>query len=344
MARSGVTFSEVEDAIRYLQGLGRSPTVDAIREHLGTGSRTTLAEHLKRWRALQTGDENRLPQPLLAMLNGLWDSLQSRAVAQVDDLKILTEQEVATLHAQLHTQQQREAELRQTLHQLQETSDEQSRTKTELEAQLLTLTQSRDKLDTLYQTSVKQLEEAKQENQRLHKLAQQIQTNLEHYQQSIQQLQLEHTLTNEKQQANYAQELKQLKMAFEKANRRAELAEKTVATTQQAQTDHDALLQRFENLMTKYQETERTNIQLQTNVDHQQKQLEKGEQNLVDEQHLTQSLQQEVTVLTEQLTRAHADLKQADNKIEILREEKLFLVQEKANLEGALKVWQTKNH
>ncbi len=42
MARGGVTFTEVNVAAQYLQGLGKNPTVDAIREHLGTGSRTTL--------------------------------------------------------------------------------------------------------------------------------------------------------------------------------------------------------------------------------------------------------------------------------------------------------------
>lgn len=45
MTRAGVTFTEVEEAAQYLQGLGKNPTVDAIRERLGTGSRTTLAEH-----------------------------------------------------------------------------------------------------------------------------------------------------------------------------------------------------------------------------------------------------------------------------------------------------------
>lgn len=52
MARGGVNYTEVDEAACYLQGLGRNPTVDAIRERLGTGSRTTLAEHLKRWKSL----------------------------------------------------------------------------------------------------------------------------------------------------------------------------------------------------------------------------------------------------------------------------------------------------
>ena len=76
MGRGGVTFTEVDEAARYLQGLGRNPTVDAIRERLGTGSNTTLAEHLRRWKALQMDGEGKLPQPLLELVSGLWESLQ----------------------------------------------------------------------------------------------------------------------------------------------------------------------------------------------------------------------------------------------------------------------------
>ena len=50
MGRGGVTLTEVEQAALYLQDKGRTPTVDGVREYLGTGSRTTLAAHLKKWK------------------------------------------------------------------------------------------------------------------------------------------------------------------------------------------------------------------------------------------------------------------------------------------------------
>lgn len=65
MARGGVTFSDVDGAARYLQGISKNITVDAVRERLGTGSRTTLTEHLKRWRSMQIDGEGKLPQPCL---------------------------------------------------------------------------------------------------------------------------------------------------------------------------------------------------------------------------------------------------------------------------------------
>jgi len=120
MSRGGVTFTEVEEAARYLQGLDRNPTVDAIRERLGTGSRTTLAEHLKRWKTMQADGEGRLPQPLLALVAGLWDGLQSSANQRIHENQSIAQQEADTLNAQLRVAQQTENKLNQTLHDLQE--------------------------------------------------------------------------------------------------------------------------------------------------------------------------------------------------------------------------------
>src|SRR3990167_1285371 len=114
MSRGGITFTEVEEAARYLQGLGRNPTVDAIRERLGTGSRTTLAEHLKRWKAMQVDGEGRIPQPLLALVAGLWDGLQALANQKIQETQFTAEQEADSLKSQLNTAQQTENQLNQT--------------------------------------------------------------------------------------------------------------------------------------------------------------------------------------------------------------------------------------
>jgi chromosome segregation ATPase len=139
MARGGVTYTEVDEAARYLQGLGRNPTVDAIRERLGTGSRTTLTEHLKRWKALQADGEGRLPHPLLALVTGLWESLQATAEQRIAENNTEAHQELSTLKAQLQNTQQNEHQLRQQGHQLQEMLDREQREKSTLMAQLQAL-------------------------------------------------------------------------------------------------------------------------------------------------------------------------------------------------------------
>jgi plasmid replication DNA-binding protein KfrA len=43
MGRTGVTLHEVEKAVLQLQGRGKNPSVDAVREVIGTGSKSTLS-------------------------------------------------------------------------------------------------------------------------------------------------------------------------------------------------------------------------------------------------------------------------------------------------------------
>jgi hypothetical protein len=49
MARSGIRYEEVKEAAETLLGRGLNPTIQRVREYLGTGSNTTISEHLKRW-------------------------------------------------------------------------------------------------------------------------------------------------------------------------------------------------------------------------------------------------------------------------------------------------------
>jgi chromosome segregation ATPase len=182
---------------------------------------------------------------------------------------------------------------------------------------------------------------AKLENGRLHNLASQIQANLEHYQQAIQQQQVEYNLAKEKQHAVYAQEMEQLKIALEEARKQHDLCEKELADKrpklEKALADHDKLSENYEALSTKNQEVKHTLIQLQAHELSWEKYREETNQALLTERQLTQSLSQQAAVLTDQLQRAQKDLQKAEDKIETLRHEKMFLVQEKGQLDGALK-------
>lgn len=341
MARGGITYTEVDEAARYLQGLGRNPTLDAIRERLGTGSRTTLAEHLKRWKSLQADGEGRLPQPLLALVTGLWDSLQSQAAQRIEDNQSIALQEVASLKSQLQTAQQTINTLNQTLHQLQEKLDTEQRNKLALEARFQTTEKSYELLNAAHQSALQQCDNARQENQRLHQLSTQIQANLEHYQQAIQQQQFEQNLAKEKQHSIYAQELAQLKTLLDDTNARFNHGEKLLATNQlqlqQIQKSHEELTDRYEKLVDKNQKAEHELIQSTAQINIQQKQTERTEQDLLAERHAHNHLQQKMAVITDQLQHAQNDLRQANDKIESLRQEKLFLAKEKDQMDGTLR-------
>ena len=50
MGRLGIGYKDVERAINEILAKDLNPTVDRIRELLGTGSKTTIVNHLKSWR------------------------------------------------------------------------------------------------------------------------------------------------------------------------------------------------------------------------------------------------------------------------------------------------------
>ncbi|MES9811660.1 MAG: DNA-binding protein [Candidatus Thiodiazotropha sp.] len=50
MAREGVSFENVQSAVIALEAEGRSVTLRSVRDHLGTGSMSTIGQHLQRIR------------------------------------------------------------------------------------------------------------------------------------------------------------------------------------------------------------------------------------------------------------------------------------------------------
>ena len=171
-------------------------------------------------------------------------------------------------------------------------------------------------------------------------MTEQIQANLEHYQQAVQQQQLAQNLEKEEQQAAYAQELSRLNVLLHEAEAYKKTLTENQFKLEQAQSDHKELARNHEQLITKLQTIEPVVIQLQLIEKNQQQQIEKIQQELLIERQSAQTFNQQVAVLTDNLQRIQKDLSQAEDKIAILRQEKMFLVQEKAQLDGAFKQMQ----
>ena len=85
MARSGIRYQDVKDAAETLLGRGLNPTIQRIRELLGTGSNTTISDHLKSWQQ-QLADAPKVvlppavPETVMAALDAFW----TIAVQQAD--------------------------------------------------------------------------------------------------------------------------------------------------------------------------------------------------------------------------------------------------------------------
>lgn len=89
MARPGILYSDVARAAAKLAAAGTNPTVDGVREALGgTGSKSTIAPLLKRWKTEHQGElvqaEAGLPPSLLAAVKGLHQHMQDEFAQRLE--------------------------------------------------------------------------------------------------------------------------------------------------------------------------------------------------------------------------------------------------------------------
>ena len=97
MSRIGITYEEVTNAAKRLQERGENPTVDRVRELLGTGSNSTIARYLRDWKtdSDKAIGNNRLPADLLTIVNGLWETIQEKAMQRILGIEQEAEQKAA---------------------------------------------------------------------------------------------------------------------------------------------------------------------------------------------------------------------------------------------------------
>jgi len=93
MARTGIEEKDVFEAAHRLVEAGEVPTLQAIREKLGTGSFATISAHLKKWRE-QKIQESPLPEPpeaLAAALKQIWATAYRTAADEFDGARAVWE-------------------------------------------------------------------------------------------------------------------------------------------------------------------------------------------------------------------------------------------------------------
>lgn len=201
--------------------------------------------------------------------------------------------------------------------------------------------QEHGKLKERHQATLLQLEDNKAENIRLHQLANNIQANLEHYQNAMQQLRTEQALDIERQQAQSQQALMALKQELVISQTDHQEAENKFNHRNmefiQLQSQYKAIQETHEKWIAKFQEHAHELIVYKERCEQQQKNLQSHEQSLAEKTNVISQLEKQLAIVSDQVNRLEKIRVQAEDKIETLRQEKLFLAQEKAELQGGLK-------
>lgn len=130
MARSGIRYEEVRDAAETLLGRGLNPTIQRVRELLGTGSNTTISEHLKSWQqrlaeAPKIVLPPTVPEAVMTALDAFWKIAVQHAEAAFEEQRSAAARAVAEAEqardAALADQRQAQAEAAESHQQLETT-------------------------------------------------------------------------------------------------------------------------------------------------------------------------------------------------------------------------------
>lgn len=165
MARTGISFEDVRNAAESLLGRGLNPTIQRVREVLGTGSNTTISEHLKVWQQ-QLAEAPKIvlppsvPEAVALALDTFWKIAVQQAETAFDEQRLRAEQKAASAEqardAALAEQRQLEIEQQQLRRQL----DTAQTTTRELADRLLVEQERRANAEIAIQTAEQQVEAA----------------------------------------------------------------------------------------------------------------------------------------------------------------------------------------
>lgn len=202
MARVGIQYADVKHTVIQLLAQGIAPSVQKIRDKLGTGSNTTIAEHLQTWReeyASQTIHHlpANMPPELISAIEVLWQTAMEQANQKLSAIKQeLTEQQTK-LNQEKLIQEQKILALQASFDQAQKTAESKS---TQIQALETELAVSKERLAT--QATETTALKTQQENRlkQVYDEKHNVMEQAEKYHVEIQQLQQKLHIQAEKQQ------------------------------------------------------------------------------------------------------------------------------------------------
>lgn len=345
MARPGVTYVEVAEIANQLLAEAKNPTIEQVRFVLGTGSSSTIAAHLKRWRASQEDAtriavKTQIPSELIGCIKSLWERVIDESSNEFNKLEMQAHDTIQGLQDELQKYKTNNTRWQKLYDRWQEEKAALIAARDAFAADLNHLQNNHTALNCELAALNEQLSGKALYLEELQRLNRQTQDNLEHYRESVREQRLEEQAQQEQQRQQILIELNTCKhesklchtqlqealgekqvliehvhrLEAQSAELTATLATQAADLTQQSQRYH-ASLQANKSLQQQAHATqtalEQANVQLQT-------------------------LQVEQQILQREHETLQTQIKSMGHATELLSQEKLILLQEKAQLEGRL--------
>ena len=345
MARAGITYSEVAKAISGLQGAGKKATIENVRQFLGTGSHSTISHHLTTWRKeselgiLQQGEN--LPEEVLAFAKGLWQRLHEAAQTEMAQCQQQAAIKIEESRKSFIETNKILEEKKLKLHELEEALQQSGLQQEDLKKKL----NETENINSKLAERVKNLErnEKQWENKydKLHELLKNTQNNLEHYQQESQKLREQQALLVANNEQAYQLKLDEiLKKYIEELNKKAYFEaelKRVEKLNSDLQADNEGLNKSITTLEEERQEIKFNLRQFKKQNEEIANQSKLQHEKLKQQENALIELKLEFRKAQEKINQLNKLLEDGEDKINVLRQDNLFLTQEKANLDGQFK-------
>lgn len=350
MARHGVSYSEVAQIAQQLTAAGRIPTIEMIRTELGTGSNSTLAQHLRTWKERQAqtqqiASKENIPEELIAVIKGLWDRVMDQSENKIQLIQQETQQNLNQLKHEIQQLQQENSRWQQQFRQTKQERDGLSHEKSTIDQLLANAKIENATLAEKLAGSHQHCKEKQTRIDELNRQNQQIQANLEHYraasleqrqqeQQRFEQqqklaeqtiLQMNQKLTQASQE-NIRLEKQGQKIIFENEDLRSDLlklnAQNEITTTRLSDVQNELAkaTQKLEQLYTvqiKFDGQNKILIELQTQYALTQQQLEAEKMKSKEMGEQNKALASEKWILGQEKAQLYGQLKQNEKILNI---------------------------
>lgn len=339
MGRAGVNYKQVSAAAQMLAAEGHSPTVDGVRHVLGgTGSKSTLAPLLKRWKAENVEatavSAVGLPLPLAAAVKRLHEEMQvefndkfrageagwQERIAELTDHATSLESTIATLEAgQLKLE-----------HELSDATALLSSTQNDLSIER----GRRHELEMTIASLELRLTERSSENANLLELLAHSRNQFTHFQEAAQARMQEQQMLAERQGAKHDQEMRQLRTQLHNEQISSSLVQ---GRLQEVSSDNVSLKQAIETLRDHCAQQRSEADQLQASLS---RSLEEVAALKRDYDALSENLARvtlELAVCTRELSLQSDQVKVAIDRSRELHDEKELLIRQLAEVEIELR-------
>lgn len=328
MARAGVTYTEVAKAAETVKQQGFEPTVDRVREKLGTGSKSTIGPHLKQWKSANLGEGAipSLPDELLRTVKSLHESIQGNAELKIKEVTTELNAVIGDLRAELAAAQKQNDELIKNNNQLTQQNQELTDQLATADKNNLTFQLRQELLEQDVTRLKSELTEEKED-------AKQLQAHFEHYQ--------------EKTAEDRQQERKQHQSAQQQSQNHIDQLTNQLSVLQEQKEASSAAVSDLEKenvtLQQKLGEKINKNEELNASLAHKTSEIEKlieTKQKLQDDYNLTfaEKLAAEKAVehLSVTLQKTETDLNDTKERFSLVSEENKLVIQQKAEMQGQL--------